>query len=280
MDHQSSLTIPPRPGLWARLLKHPILVLLGVCALVLFGLVSLATLPIRPSPPIPANRIKISTHYPGAAASVVNRFVTVPTEASVAAVGGIAYVTGSSRQGVSHIRAFLAPGADPNTTYAEVLSAVNAARNDIPAAVRLPNVALIGRSNGNQELNVNARIAPGISRTEVIRFLQTDVIPRLETVPNIGPVHLFAPSPAIRVAMNPARLVALGVTAQDILRLAQPRCPRRRRQPAQSRLDHHHPRQPGSRLARTLSRHPDHHARGRHHPALRAGHGFTRPAQP
>jgi multidrug efflux pump len=223
MDNSSTLTTPPRPGLWARLLKHPILVLLGVCALVLFGLVSLATLPIRPSPPIPANRIKISTHYPGAAASVVNRFVTVPTEASVAAVGGIAYVTGSSRQGVSHIRAFLAPGADPNTTYAEVLSAVNAARNDIPAAVRLPNVALIGRSNGNQELNVNARIAPGISRTEVIRFLQTDVIPRLETVPNIGPVHLFAPSPAIRVAMNPARLVALGVTAQDIARALRSR---------------------------------------------------------
>jgi len=201
---------------WARLLNHPILVGLGVAALLLFGTISLLTLPIRPSPPIPANRIKIVTRYPGASASVVNRFVTIPTEASVAAVNGVSYVTGTSREGKSTIRAYLGGGIDPNTVYAEVLSAVNAARNDLPSAARLPDVALVGRQSANQELNVAALFAPGISETAVTRYLKTDVIPRLETVPNIGPVTIFAPDPAIRVAMNPARMAALGITPAEI----------------------------------------------------------------
>ncbi|HQT84133.1 MAG: hypothetical protein B7Z58_04440 [Acidiphilium sp. 37-64-53] len=201
---------------WARLLNHPILVGLGVAALLLFGTISLLTLPIRPSPPIPANRIKIHTDYPGASASVVNRFVTIPTEASVAAVNGVSYVTGTSREGGSTVRAYLGGGVDPNTVYAEVLSAVNAARNDLPSAARLPSVALVGRQSANQELNVAALFAPGISETAVTSYLKTDVIPRLETVPDIGPVTIFAPDPAIRVAMNPARMAALGVTPADI----------------------------------------------------------------
>ena len=201
---------------WARLLGHPILVGLGVAAVMLFGAISLFTLPIRPSPPIPANRIKIETRYPGASAAVVNRFVTIPTEASVAAVGGVSYVTGTSRLGRSKIRAYLGGGVSPDTVYAEVLSAVNAARNNLPAAAHLPQVALVGRSNGNQELNIAALFAPGIATTSVIRYLKTDVIPRLETVPDIGPVQIFAPPPAIRVSMDPARMSALGVTPGDV----------------------------------------------------------------
>lgn len=209
-------TAPAPKSPWATLLHHPILVLLGVAAIFLFGIVSLATLPIRPSPPIPANRIRINTEYPGAAASVVNRFVTVPTEASIAAVGGIAYVTGRSREGGSRIIAYLADGANPDTVYAEVLSAVNAARNSVPAAVRLPDVSLVGDNGSDQEFNVAALYSKGVSEAEVTRFLQTDVIPRLETVPGIGPVQMFARTPAIRVTMSPVRMAALGVTPSDI----------------------------------------------------------------
>ncbi len=207
---------PENLGIWAALLRHPILVGLGTAALLLFGLVSLATLPIRPSPPIPVNRIRISTDYPGASAAVVNQFVTVPTEASVASVGGVAYVTGTSREGRSKIRAYLADGADANTVYAEVLSAVNAARTNIPAAAHLPDVELVGDENSNQEFNVAALFAPSISESAVTSFLQTDVIPRLETVPEIGPVQMFSATPAIRVSMNPARMTALGITPGEI----------------------------------------------------------------
>jgi multidrug efflux pump subunit AcrB len=203
-------------GIWAALLRHPILVGLGAAALILFGIVSLATLPIRPSPPIPANRIKISTHYPGASAAVVNRFVTIPIETDIAAINGIAYVTGVSRQGVSHVRAYLGGGIDPNTVFAETLSAVNAARTNLPSAAHVPTVYLVGRSNGNQELNIAALYAPGISDSMVTRYMKTDVIPRLETVPHIGAVRLFAPDPAIRVALSPARMSALGVTPAAI----------------------------------------------------------------
>ncbi|HET9148712.1 MAG TPA: efflux RND transporter permease subunit, partial [Acetobacteraceae bacterium] len=203
-------------GAWAALLRHPILVGLGAAALMLFGLVSLATLPIRPSPPIPASRIRINTDYPGASAAVVNRFVTIPIETRVAAINGISYVTGVSRQGASHVRAYLAPGADPNTVFAETLSSVNAARTSLPAAAHVPRVFLVGRSNGNQELNLAALYPPGVSDAMVARYLKTEVIPRLETVPHIAAVRMFAPDPAIRVALNPARMASLGVSPAEV----------------------------------------------------------------
>ncbi len=207
---------PRRTALWGSLLRQPVLVALFAAALAIFGLSAVASLPVRSSPIIPYRLIDITTNFPGADAQTMDKFVTLPVEAAVSALSGVKYVTGSTRPGNSDINAYLADGADPDTVFAEVLAAVNAARSDLPPEVEAPAIKLIGDDNANQELNVTVLFSPSLDLAAVTSYAKTEIVPRLETIPGIGPVTLYSEDPALHVLMDPLRMQALHVTPAEI----------------------------------------------------------------
>ena len=201
---------------WAALLRQPVLIALGAAALALFGLAAVLSLPIRSSPIIPYRLIDISTNFPGADPATIDRFVTLPLQSALAGQPGIRYVTGTSISGNSDINAVLADGAAPDTVFAEVLAAVNAARGNLPPAIQQPNISLVGDENANQELNINVMFPPSLSLADVTAYATANIVPRLETVPGIGPVMLYSGNPSLRVHMDPLRLQALGIAPGDV----------------------------------------------------------------
>jgi multidrug efflux pump len=201
---------------WAKLLRQPVLVVLFAAALGVFGLAAVATLPIRASPIIPTRLVDVQTGLPGADAQTMDKFVTLVLESSITSLSGVKYVTGTTRPGQSEIRAFLDDDADPDTVFAEVLAAVNAERQNLPQAIEAPNVSLIGDDNANQELNAVMMFPPTASLAAVTEYVQTNIVPRLETIPGIGPVTLESDTPALRVEMNPLRMQALGITPAEV----------------------------------------------------------------
>jgi len=201
---------------WAALLRQPVLVLLLAAALGVFGLAAVLTLPVRASPIIPTRLVDIQTNFPGADAETMDKFVTLPLESAITSLAGVNYVTGTTTPGNSDIQAFLDDGADPDTVFAETLAGVNGARNELPPAMLPPNVSLVGDDNANQELNAVMTFPPTASEGAVTSYFKTDVIPRLETIPGIGPVSLYADTPAVRVHLNALRLQALGITPDEV----------------------------------------------------------------
>ena len=199
----------PKAGLLAALLRQPVLVGLGAAALALFGLAAVLSLPVRSGPIIPARYIDISTNFPGANAGTIDRFVTLPLETAVAALGGIKYVSGTTQPANSDINAFIADDVSPDTVFAETLAAVNAERVNLPQGVRSSNLQLVGDDNANQELNVALLFPPSLTVGAITALAQTSVIPRLETVPGIGPVSTYTGNPALHVTMDPLRMAAL-----------------------------------------------------------------------
>jgi multidrug efflux pump len=201
---------------WAALLRQPVLVGLAAAALGLFGLAAVLTLPVRSSPIIPPRYIDISTNFPGADAATLDRFVTLPLESAIAALGGIQYVTGTTMPGNSDINAFLAAGTSPDTAFAEALAAVNAARTNLPSGIEAPTLKLVGDDGANQELNVAILFPPSLNYAAVTAWTTTNLVPRIETVKGIGPVMLYSGNPSFRVRMDPVRLQALGVTPAQV----------------------------------------------------------------
>jgi multidrug efflux pump len=203
-------------NIWAALLRQPVLIGLAGAATGLFGLVAVASLPVRSSPIIPYRMIDISTNFPGADAQTMDKFVTLPLETAISALAGVKYVTGSTMPGNSDINAFLQDGADPNTVFAETLAGVNAERSELPPGIQAPELKLVGDNEANQELNITVLFPPTLSKAEVTSYAKTNLIPRFETVPGIGPVWLYSGGPSLRVTMDPARMQALGVTPDDV----------------------------------------------------------------
>jgi multidrug efflux pump len=201
---------------WASLLRQPVLVLLLALALGLFGLAAVATLPIRAAPIIPTRLVDVQTGLPGADADTMDKFVTLVLESSITSLSGVKYVTGTTRPGSSDIQATLDDGADPDTVFAEVLAAVNSQRQNLPQNIEVPNVTLVGDDSANQELNAVMLFPPTASLAAVTAYVQTNIVPRLETIPGIGPVTLESDTPALRVEMDPLRMQALGLTPGEV----------------------------------------------------------------
>jgi len=200
---------------WAALLRQPVLVFLLAASLGTFGVFALLTLPIRSGPIIPTRLVDIQTNYPGTDAQTMDKFVTLPLESSVTSLEGVQYVTGTTQPGNSDIHAYLDDGADPDTVFAEALAAVNAKRGNLPPAMQPPDVSLIGDDNANQELNVVVLFPPTASLAAVTSYVKTDIIPRFETIPGIGPLTLESNDPSLWVTMDPVRMQALGVTPDE-----------------------------------------------------------------
>jgi multidrug efflux pump len=202
-------------NIWAGLLRQPVLVFLLAAAIGLFGLAAVLTLPIRSAPIIPTRLVDIQTGYPGADAQVMDKFVTLPLESVIAALDGVKYVTGTTQPGNSDIHAELNDGAVPDTVFAEVLAAVNAQRSNLPPAIQPPDVSLIGDDQANQDINLVVLFPPSLSMALATSYVKTDIIPRLETIPGIGPVTLESSNPSLQVEMDPRRMQALGITPDE-----------------------------------------------------------------
>ena len=96
------------------------------------------------------------------------------------------------------------------------MAAVNATRSDLPPEIQAPDITLVGDDEANQELNVTVLFPPTLSLGAVTSYTKTNIIPRLETIPGIGPVSLYSDNPTLRVTMNPIRMQALGITPDDV----------------------------------------------------------------
>src|SRR5258705_13841565 len=84
-------------------IQRPVLASMMSLALVLFGLIGLARLPVRELPDIDPPIVSVTTIYPGANAEVVETEVTERLEEEINNIEGIKTLSSQSREQVSNI---------------------------------------------------------------------------------------------------------------------------------------------------------------------------------
>ncbi len=83
--------------------KRPVLATVLNLLLVVFGLIALSGIAVREYPDIDAPVVSIRTHYPGAAAEIIETQITQVIEGRIAGIQGIRAINSSSRDGLSNI---------------------------------------------------------------------------------------------------------------------------------------------------------------------------------
>ena len=93
-------------------IRRPVLSIVVSLLLLLVGGSAMLSLPIREYPAMESATIVITTQYPGATQDVMQGFVTTPIAQAVSTASGIEYLTSTSTQGKSEIKAKLVLNAD------------------------------------------------------------------------------------------------------------------------------------------------------------------------
>jgi multidrug efflux pump len=123
-------------------IRRPVLATVVSLLILVLGVRSMGTLPIREYPETQNAVVSVSTTYFGADPELVSGFITTPLENSIAQANGIDYLTSSSTQGGSTIQAYLRLNYDYNKALTEINTKVNAVLNQLPKEAQQPVISV------------------------------------------------------------------------------------------------------------------------------------------
>jgi len=200
-------------------IERPVLATVISILLVILGIISLVTMPVAQFPDIAPPSVQVTASYPGANSEVVARSVATPLEEAINGVENMTYMTSSAgNDGSVAINVFFELGTNPDLAAVNVQNRVAKATSLLPAEVVQAGIS-------TQKLQNSLIMFLDLISTEAIydeTFLQNyakiNIIPELQRVKGVGQAVVFGVKDyAMRVWLKPDRLVAYGLSPQEVL---------------------------------------------------------------
>lgn len=201
-------------------IKKPVVAIVLSLVILLFGAMSYLKLPLRQFPKIDATVVDIDTSFPGANPALMESQVTTPIENAISGVEGLDYITSTSTQSDSDILANFTLGYNINAAVADVMSAVNSVRYQLPDEVDDPVITKID-PNAIPVLFI-AFTNPNMQPVEINDYLTRVIQPTLSTLSGVGQVKIFGQlTYAMRLWLNPYEMAAKDLTLDDVMAAMQ-----------------------------------------------------------
>ena len=194
-------------------IKRPVLAIVISALLLIAGLASLAKVSLREFPELERSVIYVQTVYPGANSRTIQGFVTTPLQVNIAGARGVEYITSTSNPGVSSIEVHVRLGENTSDVLTEVIAKVNESKDELPEDA-LDTV--ITTATGGDAMMYLAFVSDQMTPYQVTDYLLRSVQPELATIEGVGKAGIFGRYLAMRIWLDPVRMAALGVTANDI----------------------------------------------------------------
>lgn len=197
-------------------IDRPIFAWVLAIIVMLAGVISIATLPVAQYPSIAPPAITITSFYPGASAKTVEDSVTQVIEQKMNGLDGLAYMASTSEAtGFSIITLTFDSEVDPDIAQVQVQNKLQLANALLPAEVQAQGVR-VTKATANF-LTVLGFVSEdgSMSNVELADYVAAHVQDGLSRVDGVGEVTLFGAQHAMRVWLDPDKLVAYGLTPAD-----------------------------------------------------------------
>ena len=195
-------------------IRQPVLAIVLSLILVVLGIVGFSRSEIRFFPALTLPQVTVSTSYDGADSTIMESQITTPLENAIAGVQGIQSISSSSNGSSSNITVLFQPGGDFESQAGEVRDKVAAEVKNLPVDAD-PPVVTVG--------TVGAVVVyygitqPGKSSAEIRDYVNHNIVPVIRQLPGVGGVYVNgAWDYAMRIWLDPAKMVAFNVTVTDI----------------------------------------------------------------
>jgi HAE1 family hydrophobic/amphiphilic exporter-1 len=204
-----------RISAWA--IRKPTIVALIMAALTIAGLVAYAGLPVKQFPNVEFPIVVVTVTQSGAAPAEMESQITLPIENSLSSIAGLRHVSSTVTLGSSTTTAEFEIGTDMQKATDDVRTAVEQARAVLPAGIDPPSTRRVDISN--IPILTFAVSAPDMSPTELSWFIDDTVTRSLQSQKGVSQVQrVGGTAREINVTLDPIRLAAFGVTADQVNR--------------------------------------------------------------
>lgn len=196
-------------------IRRPVFATVMSLTILLFGIISFTQLPVREYPDIDPPIISVVTLYRGASSNVVETEITDVLEEQFATLEGVKTISSSSREGGSVITIEFELNQDVNEAANDVRERVSRVRGSLPQEINDP---VISKVDANAQAIVwLALSSEHHSGLELSDFADRVLKEKIQRMPGVGSIIIGGERRyAMRIWLDPLRMAAHGLTAQDI----------------------------------------------------------------
>ncbi len=197
-------------------IQRRIATILLALGLGLAGLVAYFLLPVAPLPNIDIPTIAVSANMPGASPETMSTSVATPLERHLGAIAGVTEMTSRSNVNNTQIVLQFDINRDIDGAARDVQAAINAARVDLPAALR-SNPTYRKFNPADFPILILAMTSKTLSPGQIYDQASNIIQQKLSQISGVGDVSLNGASlPAIRIELNPRALFKYGIGLEDV----------------------------------------------------------------
>jgi multidrug efflux pump len=198
-------------------IDRPIFAWVIAIFIALAGAISILRLPVEQYPSIAPPAVVIQTMYPGASAETAQNSVTQVIEQQLTGIDNLLYFSGtSSSSGQIRIEATFAAGTDPDIAQVQVQNKVQQASSRLPQEVLQQGVT-VQKTQTSFQLIVGLYDTNGrYNNVDISDYLASRLQDPISRVPGVGDVQVFGSPYAMRIWLDPYKLVSFNLTPADV----------------------------------------------------------------
>ena len=184
----------------------------------LVGVIGLTTLPIEQYPQIAPTTVSIRANYVGASAEIVESSVTTVIEDAMTGLDGLVYMTSTSTPGQTEIALTFDDTVDADIAQVQVQNKLQLVSSQLPDVVQRSGVNVARSTSSILLVGALASMDGRYSTVELgdmaARFIEDPV----KRTPGVGSINTFGSGFAMRIWLDPMKMVQYQVTPADVTR--------------------------------------------------------------
>ena len=203
-------------GISGSFIRNPIATSLLMIGVLFVGIVVYPRLPVAPLPQVDFPTIQVSASLPGASPETMASAVAQPLETQFAQIPRVAQMTSTSVLGSAAITIQFDLDRNVDAAANDVQAAINAASGQLPK--NLPSPPTYRKVNpADSPILLLGATSDTLPLTEVDDVIETKLAPQISQVSGVAQVSIGGQQkPAIRIQLDPAKLVAKGLSLEDV----------------------------------------------------------------
>ena len=198
-------------------IDRPVFAWVIAIGMMLAGLLALRSMAVSQYPAIAPPAISINVSYPGASAETVQTTVVQIIEQQLSAIDNLLFFDSqTTKDGQARIQLAFAPGTNSDTAQVQVQNRVQLAVPRLPLTVQQQGIRVV-KSSGNYLLVVGFVSADGrMERLDISDYLVSNLQDPISRTPGVGDFQIFGAQYAMRIWLDPAKLINFGLTPSDV----------------------------------------------------------------
>jgi len=184
----------------------------------LAGILAIPSMPMEKYPSVAPPQISIQLVYPGASAQTLTDTVVSQIEEELNGAKGLLYYESTSySNGTAEITVTFEPGTDPDFAQVDVQNRLSNAESSLPQAV-------VDQGIGVEQTSAGFLMVYALTYTEnhgqdpqaLADLMARNVNNEIRRVEGVGKVQFFAAESAMRIWVDPQKLLSYGLSISDV----------------------------------------------------------------